>query len=134
MARLVRSPWVAVAVAVAVLAGATALALIGTLDDQAVPLGALTFLVVAAVAVATLSLSKHSRWGGPFRLLLLSVAIFVGGVLLHNVISGLLGIEEAAFFLAALWVAPGVFVAAIVRMIHRPHDRSQPTGMDLSPR
>jgi len=119
MAHLLRSPWVAVAVVVAVLGGATALALTGAVDDQAVPLGALTVVVVAAVAVATLAVTRQSRWGGPFRLLPLSVAIFAGGVVLHNVISGLLGIEEAIFFLVALWVAPGVFVAGLIRLARR---------------
>lgn len=43
-----------------------------------------------------------------------AVAAFVVGVVLHNVVSALLGVEEPVFFLIAVVVAPAAFIVAAV--------------------
>lgn len=42
-----------------------------------------------------------------------AVALFMVSVVLHNLVSGLLGIEEPVFFLLAVVVAPLLFVAGV---------------------
>jgi hypothetical protein len=43
-----------------------------------------------------------------------SVAVFIIGVFLHNIVSRLLGIEEAIFFIIALAVSPLAFATGII--------------------
>lgn len=46
-----------------------------------------------------------------------AVALFVVSVVLHNLVSGLLGVEEPVFFLLAVVVAPLLFVAGVAGSI-----------------
>lgn len=113
------SPVIACAVAVLVLAVAVAIERTGRLDDNPVPLLAVSSAVFAAVAAATLALTRGSRWGGPGWLALFTVALYLVSALLHNLLSGLFGIEEAFFFLVAVWVSPGVLFASLWRLVRK---------------
>lgn len=46
----------------------------------------------------------------------LTVVTGIAAVILHNVVSALFNVEEGFFFILALFVAPPVFVAALVRV------------------
>ena len=43
-----------------------------------------------------------------------SVAVFILGVVLHNILSGLLGVEEPVFFVIAVFLAPLAFAVGIL--------------------
>ena len=45
----------------------------------------------------------------------LALVTGVAAVILHNVVSALLDVEEGFFFILALFVAPPIFVAALIR-------------------
>jgi len=87
------------------------------------------FLTVRAI----LMLTRASRWEWPVWLAAAAFGLLVVGALGHNIVSGLLGAEEAVFFLMGVWIAPALFVAAVVRMVQPPGGRSEPEGMGLSP-
>ena len=51
------------------------------------------------------------------RLILISVIAFPIGVVLHNLVSGALGIEEPVFFFLALIICPLAFVIGVLGTI-----------------
>ena len=81
-----------------------------------------------------LILTRSTRWERPGRLALVAVGLLVLGIIGHNVVSAVIGVEEAVFFLLGVWIAPGLLIAALVRVVRRPPHHSQPTGMGFSAR
>jgi hypothetical protein len=56
----------------------------------------------------------------------LTVLVFIVAVVLHNVIYGIAGVEEAFFFIVATLISPVVLLAAIIRFFLPARDRPAP--------
>ncbi len=79
--------------------------------------GATFFLLGVALIFFTV---KEKVGGMPKKFLLLTGASAVGFllfILLHNAIYGLFGVEEAVFFIIAVFLAPAAFLVGVVGSI-----------------
>ena len=86
-------------------------------------------MAVAVGGVAILLRALAAPYCG--RIALAAIPLFVVSVLLHNVISGLTGIEEPVFFLLAVIVAPALLLGGTLAAIIPRH--GPPGGAGLQP-
>lgn len=113
-------PWLGAGVGVVVALFGLAMAIAGGTGESIGGLAAVIFwilivpgayLIVKGLLVLTEGMSSI----GTVVLAVLAIVIAVIAVILHNIVSAVVGFEEGFFFMIALFGAPLLLVAAIIR-------------------
>ncbi|HEX6031915.1 MAG TPA: hypothetical protein VFY90_10830 [Tepidiformaceae bacterium] len=120
-------PWLAAGVGLILLTIAIMVVIAVLVEDAeeslAFPIAAWVGFVLGGAVILKALLVVIEELGSRQALALAGLTL-VGGVLavvLHNLIYGLFGVEEGVFFILAIFVAPPVLVAALIRAVHPGH-------------